>query len=241
MRFFTSAVSTTIAVGLLAGRSGSNTTSSSLPAAAGAQARFAPVSVALPLMPPAGVKRLQLTTRIARPATTAGIYASNVYASEMWGYPNPNKSNSGRVCTLGSTSRPLTGINGFGTDPKGYVIVPWVLSYSGQLLGYIYVFKPNCVGPVWQAADNNGQPGDAYSSNAASGKVVVAELKVKGGSTGAISICEYKVGCGKSFSNKAVTGYGGGVAMAANGDCWLSAVTYQQRGAFAPLLFRNEV
>jgi|GEM_PF-852271 hypothetical protein len=239
MRFFTPAVFAIISIGFLASCSGSNPASSSLPAADGAEGQMAPLSAAVPMMPQAGIRRLQLTTRFVRPGTTAGIYASNFYASEMWGYSNPNVRDDPPVCTLGSASKPLTYVNGFGTDPKGYVIVPWLETYSGELFGYVYAFKPNCVGPVWQAADNNGQPGDAYSSNAATGKVLVAELALKGKSTGAIAICQYKVGCAKAFSNKAVTGHGSGVAMATNGDCWLSAFTHVNNTGFVLIYFKG--
>jgi len=239
MRFFISALCAALAIELLAGCSGSSAGSLSLPATAGAPAQLAPLSAALPLMPPAGVRRLQLETRFVRGATTAGIYASNFDAYEMWGYANPNKSNGKPVCTLGSERSPLTSVNGFGTDPKGNVMVPWLLHYSSsQNLGEISVYKPNCGARLWEASDNNGQPGDAYSSNAATGKVVVAETQLWTTHTGALTICSYSAGCGKAFSNKAVIGIGEGVAVAANGDCWLSAST-SKSGGFVLVYFKG--
>ncbi|MGA2760240.1 MAG: hypothetical protein ABSF08_07990 [Candidatus Cybelea sp.] len=230
MRLFTLTVSATIAIGLLAACASSNSGSPSLPAPAGAQVRFAPLGLALPLMPQAGVGRLHLATRIVRSATTAGIYGSNLYAYQLWGYSNPNKSNNKPVCTLGSKTSPLTFVNGFGTDPNRNVMVPWFLHYSSQYLGEISVYKPNCGGRLWEAPDANGQPGDAYSSNPATGKVIVAELQLRTAKTGAVAICSFKAECGKAFSNKAVTGIGIGVAAAANGDCWLSAATTATSG-----------
>jgi len=237
MRLFTSAACATVAVALLAGCSGTNfgSTSSSLPTAT-AQSRmhgprFAPLNMVPAWMLPAGISRLHLNLRMA-PAKThkSLIYASNFYQSEMWGYPDPNSANGPATCTLGNASNYLKYINGFGVDTAGDVMVP---AYTPNDDGYlsINVFAPKCGALLWQAEVDTGQPADAYSSNGATGSILVGELAdYDNNDYGALVICSKASSCGTPFTNSAVTGYGAGVAMAKNGDCWLSAATSTNSG-----------
>lgn len=214
-----------VAAGLLAGCSGSNL-GSSLPNA-GSQsqiargAHVAPASMVPAWMQPAGMKRLRLDDVIIpdKHKKKAGmIYASQFYESQVLGYPSNNKSNKGPTCTLGSSSSPLDYVNGFGTDSKGDVLVP-----ADTSAGYTFtVFGPKCGAALWSASVSSGQPADAFASNATS-SALVGEIVDDSTGGGAVMICSKASGCGTPFTNSAVTGYGGGVAMAKNGDCWLSA------------------
>jgi hypothetical protein len=226
MRLTTAVISTMVAAGLLAGCSGSNL-GSSLPSA-GSQsqiargAHVAPVSMVPAWMQPAGVNRLRLHDIIINPDKKKKkgglIYASQFYESQINGYPNPNKGDSGPTCTLGTSSNPLDSVNGFGTDSKGDVIVP-----ADGADGFVVdVFAPNCGSSLWSASVSSGQPADAYATNATS-QALVGEIIDDSTDAGAVMICSKASGCGTPFSNSAVTGYGGGVTMAKNGDCWFSA------------------
>lgn len=240
MRFFNSAIGVAVAIGLLAGCSSSNlgSTSSSLPNV-GQQSGVrglvhAPRSLVDAWMLPAGIKRLRLNTHdVPMPAKKKKkglIYASNFYLTQMWGFPNPNKSNGPATCTLGTSSKPLEYVNGFGTDTKSDVMVP---GYTGQDSGYlsINVFKPNCGALIWQSEINTGQPDDAYGDNGATGTILVGLLADYGNSDfGAAVLCSMSSGCSSPMTNSAITGYVAGVAMAKNGDCWLSGATYETTG-----------
>jgi hypothetical protein len=225
MRLTTSAIVTIVTAGLLAGCSGSNL-GSSLPSAGprsqiARDASVTPVSMIPAWMQPAGVKRLRLNDVIIpnkQKKSIGLIYASEFYGEQLYGYPNPNSNNGAPTCELGSASNPLEDVNGFGTDTKGNVMVPY---FSGS--GYrLTVFKPNCGKSLWSASVTNGQPADAYATNA-SRRVLVSEIVNDSRDAGALVFCSKKSGCGTPFANPSITGYGGGVAMAKNGDCWLSA------------------
>lgn len=208
--FLTSATGPIVA-GLLAGCGGSI-------GAPSASAPLTPVSIVPAWMQPAGAKRLHLYERLV-PAKklTHLIYA--VGADGIAGYPDPNEKNEPPTCTLGSASNPLDYVDGFGTDAKGNVTVPYYSKGGYELT----VFGPNCGKRLWSAPVTSGQPADAYAANAASTSVLVGELADSSTNAGALIICSKSGGCGAPFSNSAVTGYGGGVAMAKDGDCWLSA------------------
>jgi hypothetical protein len=238
LRFFNSAIGAAVAIGLLAGCSASNLgpANSSLPnTQQESRARglaHAPLSLVGAWMLPAGIKRLHLDTHIvpAKKSKASLIYASNFYQEHVWGFPNPNTSNGPASCTLGTASVPLEYVNGFGTDPKGNVMVP---GYTGQDNGYlsINVFAPNCGSLVWQAEVDTGQPADAYSSNGATGTVLVGELAdYDNNDYGAAVLCSQSSGCGTPITNSSITGYAAGVAMAKNGDCWISGATSTTSG-----------
>jgi hypothetical protein len=239
LRFFNSAVGVAVAIGLLAGCSGNNlgSPSSSLPNV-GQQSSVrglvhAPRSLVDAWMLPAGIARLRLNTHdVPMPAKKSKslIYASNFYQYEMWGYPNPNKSNGPATCTIGSSSKYMEYVNGFGTDTKGNVLVP---GYTGQDSGYlaINVFKPSCGAEIWQAKVDTGQPADAYAVNGATGTVLVGLLAdYDNNDYGASVLCSAKSGCGTPLTNSSVTGYVAGIAMAKNGDCWQSGATSTTSG-----------
>lgn len=220
MRLTISAISLGVAAAVLAGCSGPGTAppSSSLPAA-----RAIARSLVPPWMHPAGIARLHLNDRIfpAKKKSTL-IYASAFSGDQVFGFSNPNNGNAPPTCTLGTSSNYLASVNGFGVDTRGDVMIPADTPHDNGNFS-INVFKPNCGALAWQAETEAAQPEDAYSVDALRGNVLVGELQSGTQGTGAVVLCTKKSGCGVPLTNPAVTGFGGGVAMAKNGDCWLAA------------------
>jgi hypothetical protein len=216
MRLLTSALCTLAAAGLLAGCSGAGSTSSSLPT-------VEKVNLIPAWMRPAGIAPLHLNARALKEKKSKSlIYADAYYGATLGGYPDPNKDNDPPTCTLGSSSNYLDYVNGFGTDPAGDTMIP-ALTPSGGGYFSINVFKPNCGALAWDETFSSGDPVDAATNakSAVTGTVLVSLENSKG--EGELVFCSQSGGCGTPFGSSSVTGYGGGVAIAKNGDCWLSA------------------
>ena len=232
MRSLTSTLCTVVAFALLAACSGLGSTSSSLPGMGSQSQRAhnlknAPLSLIPQGFVPAGIQRLHLDVPPLRKTKSAKlIYASEFYGEEVYGYPNPNSKNKSATCTLGTSSNYLEYVNGFGTDAKGDTMIPALTPSSADHL-YINVFKPNCGALAWSTEVEAGQAADAYTNarSAVTGSILVGLLKVGTTDAGAAVICSAKSGCGTPISNSTITGYVAGVAMATNGDCWISGAT----------------
>ncbi len=72
--------------------------------------------------------------------------------------------------------------------------------------------------------DPDGEPGDAASTNAATGSIIVANFvgNASPSGPGSLSICSLSVGCTINLTNPLMDRVAG-VALAMNGDCWASA------------------
>jgi len=94
MRLFTSAVSSTIAIGLLAGCAGNMGSSNASPLGLGPQARTAPISV-FDDAPPRVVSVLHslVLPDKKRKKPKTGIYVSQFDAADVFGYPIDNMGN----------------------------------------------------------------------------------------------------------------------------------------------------
>jgi hypothetical protein len=238
MRSLTSTLCTVVAVGLLAGCSGLGATNSSLPGI-GSQsqrvhnAKHVPLSLIPPGFVPAGMQRLHLDVPPLKKTKSAGlIYASEFYGEEVYGYPNPNSKNKSATCTLGTSSNYLEYVNGFGTDSAGDTMIPALTPASADVL-YINVFKPNCGALAWSTEVTSGQAADAYTNakSAVTGSILVGLLADPDNNDyGAAVICSAKSGCGTPITNSSITGYAAGVAMATDGDCWISGATDETEG-----------
>jgi hypothetical protein len=123
-------------------------------------------------------------------------------------------------------------VNGIAVDPKGSLIVPLGGPES------IAVYRgPNMCGPEGGSfSDPYGQPSDAASMNAITGTIAVANIVGQGSSAGNIAICSLKAGCTKELTNPNVVGYAGGVAMAGNGDCWLTSDRFGSYYIYPPAM-----
>ncbi|HEX3458365.1 MAG TPA: hypothetical protein VHR97_10465, partial [Candidatus Baltobacteraceae bacterium] len=220
MRLLTSAICTTVAVGLLAGCSGNlGSSSSSLPSSGSAQSARVHTGAhgELSLVPswahPAGLQRLHLGTPVSPDKKSKEIYASEFYGSNVYGYKNPNSSNAAPNCTISSQSY----VNGIGSDTKGELLVP-----TGSPSG-INVFKKGGCGALdWSQTDSTGQAADATAIKASS-KVYVGEIANYTSGVGDIVICTKTGGCGTPVTNSSIASYGAGVAIDKAGDCWMSS------------------
>jgi hypothetical protein len=143
----------------------------------------------------------------------AGLYASEFYGSEVFGYKASGKGSP--TCTIDGVSY----INGIAADGKGNVIDPDGGSRS------VIVFAPNCGSVIGTIADNDGQPADASSANAATGTIAVGNIFGPSGSgdPGSITLCTIKKGCTTNLTNANMYEVAG-VAMDNKGNCWASAI-----------------
>lgn len=149
---------------------------------------------------------------------------SHIYVGENsitsvlgYAYPSQNIGNYGPNCTVAGVS----GVNNVATDAHKDLIVPNGGTDS------ILIFGPGwCARQSGTISDPFGEPVDAASNNALTGKIAVANLTdfttVNGGN-GSIAVCTVHSGCTQNLTNSSMA-YVGGVAMANNGDCWASAV-----------------
>ena len=143
-----------------------------------------------------------------------GIYVSSFDGTSIYGFKNSYVQGSGPICTL------YTGqvyVNGIAADSLGNLIVP---QNNGNL---VKIYRgPDMCGPLLGSLkDPYGQPANAASFNAATGTIVVADIEGKRGTLGSLAVCSLGSGCTRRLEPK-FTGYATGVALAKNGDCWLT-------------------
>jgi hypothetical protein len=231
MRLFTSALCTAVAVGLLAGCSGSNIgpSGSSIPST-GSQPqgmhalRHAPLSLIPAFMRPAGVRSLHLgVAPLKKSKVTPEFWASEFYGSQFFGYPSPNTGNSAPTCTVGTSSSPVEYVNGTGADASGNYAAP---GYTGQEYLTVNVYKAGTCGTVlYDPEDETGQPAAVASTTSFASQIVIGELADYDNSDyGAVVICT-TTACGTPLTSSNITDYGAGVAVDKSGDCWMSAET----------------
>lgn len=161
-------------------------------------------------------------------ATAGGIYASEVYGSDIWGFPANNPHNGKASCAETGVSA----ANGIAVDGAGNLIDPDGGSHT------IIVFKgpKMCGAKVGSVNDPYGQPSDAASANATTGEIVVANIFDNNKKPGSISRCTLAHGCTSNLKNASMDEVAG-VALARNGDCWVSATN--KRGAATLTYFKG--
>ncbi len=171
-----------------------------------------------------------------------GYYASQFRSAVgVYGYsPKPNKTNSGPVC---SPPGNRYNVNGIASDEKGNLIVPGSSTASGKSTKHwqIEVFQGStqpliCGQLLGTIPDMTGQPVDAASFNATLAPIAVSEINFTT-KLGEVVLCTLSsLSCGAPITSSAITGYGAGVAMDANGNCWLSTAKRISNGI--PVGFR---
>jgi hypothetical protein len=175
-----------------------------------------PVSVVPPSMLAYAARRVP-----ARPIQDGGknvrrgVYAAQFYGVDLFGYRMPDTRNAGPVCDMAATS-----VNGFAVDSAGEVIVP-----NGDP-SEVSVYRPHtlCGKSMGSFSDPYGQASDAATANAATGTIIVGNIRVSQyDKVGNIAVCTLKGGCTRELTSKSITYYGGGVALASNGDCWITS------------------
>ncbi len=123
--------------------------------------------------------------------------------------------------------RPYCKVNGVSfadrvaVDARGDLMVPDSFTSS------VTVFRgPRMCGrKLGSVKDRFGQPVDAASNDAATGRIVIANIFDNSGN-GSISVCTIAHGCTRNLTSNNMVEVAG-VAMANNGDCWASAVNSQ--------------
>ncbi|MGB6714977.1 MAG: hypothetical protein WBE30_15245 [Candidatus Cybelea sp.] len=230
MRMSTSAVCTTMAIGLLAGCAGNMGSSNTSPSGLSPQVRTAPISVFDDATPPRVVSvmhSLMLPDKKKKLPKT-GTYVGQFYGSGILGYAANNKGNKPPICLVSG----VASVNGVGVDGKGNLMVPNPAGGSTAVLD-IYQGPAMCGKMVGSISDSYGQPSDATSPNAMTGTIALGNLADTGSAPGSLSICTLKGGCTVNLTNSTIY-HAGGVAMSNSGDCWVNAKTY---GSGAALIY----
>ncbi len=179
-----------------------------------------PATVIPPWMHPVGARELPpgpmtFETKPFETKPKYGIYASEVYGSDLLAYHNPNTGNRGPVCELYSAY-----VNGFSVDGKGNLLIP--TAYPDEVS--VHKGPGLCGKLIGSFSDTYGQASDAASSDAASSMIVVGDIEESGSNkVGNIAVCTVAKGCTRQLRSSHITGFGGGVAVAKNGDCWMSS------------------
>ncbi len=212
-----STVLTTAAVAFLAACSGSARSPQALyalPAVNEAPQRSDFATVVPPqLRPIGGAAALPLTLE-PNAKSAGGIYASEVYATDIWGFAAKNNHNRKAKCVVTH----VQGANGIAVDLSGNLIDP-----DGGT-DTVIVFKgPKMCGPkLGSVKDPYGQPSDAASADAANGTIVIANIFDNNKTPGSVSKCTLAHGCKTNLHSPNMDEVAG-VALAKNGDCWASA------------------
>jgi hypothetical protein len=211
MRLLSTVISAPLAIVLLSGcAENASSPSSTMPSAVGV--------AGLPGNPVSVIPKKYLPIRIkpmrGRPApdfAERGIYVSALLDSHLYGFPKNNSGNEPPSCRVAAT-----GVNGFGVDNAGNLIIPegndGIIVWNGPTM---------CgSGSPGTISDPFGQATDASAVNAATGNIAIANFVDTGSSPGSISICTLSSGtCATNLTNpnlfRAV-----GVAMNSAGDCW---------------------
>ncbi|MFY9718515.1 MAG: hypothetical protein WAK16_02620 [Candidatus Cybelea sp.] len=144
-----------------------------------------------------------------------GIYVSALFGSHLYGFPKNNSANADPLCSV-----PALGVQGFGVDNSGNLIVPQ--AFSGI---YVVEGPTMCGGTVLGTiTDPFGEPVDASAVNAATGNIVVANLFDTAGGPGSASVCTLASGtCSINLTNPGMHSVAG-VAMDSAGDCWADGI-----------------
>lgn len=226
MRLLSSALCTTVAVGLLAGCSGNMSATNPTTPTVGTQSRVShghtipQWSAFATLIPqqfrPAGtLPKLNNPPPHRKRQENSGIYASEFYNTTMFGYQTKNTGNNPPICSIS----PVSYINGMNTDMVGNLIEP----DGGTRSVNVYTGPGMCGSLMGTISDGYGQPADASSMNAATGEIVVGNIFDNSGLPGSVSVCTLSGGCTTNLTNSNMYEVAG-VVLGKNGDCWASAI-----------------
>ncbi|MBV8344234.1 MAG: hypothetical protein JO190_04465 [Candidatus Eremiobacteraeota bacterium] len=215
MKAFT--VLSTAAVAFLAACSGSVRSPqalSALPAVNEAPLRSGFTTVVPPQLRPIGGAAALPLSLDPSSKSAGGIYASEVYGTDIWAFPQDNNQNRKAMCVVTN----VQGVNGIGVDAAGDLIDP----DGGTDTVIVFKGPKMCGQKLGSVADPYGQPSDAASANAAKGTIVIANIFDTNKTPGSVSLCTLAHGCKVNLQNSDMNEVAG-VALAKNGDCWASA------------------
>ena len=175
----------------------------------------ASLTALLPYSPPTRGP-VPLLGTVAPEIAKRGIYISDFSSSIILGYRKGQRANDPPFC---STPFNVGEVNQIAVDGAGNLMVPDGFSHT-IIIGQ----GPNmCGAQAASIADPYGQPNDASSPNAQSGRIAVGNIFGNSSQPGSISICSVSAGCTANLTNPAIYVVAG-VAMDNGGNCWASAV-----------------
>jgi hypothetical protein len=152
-----------------------------------------------------GRDRLPLSKAGATHGLKRGLYV--LASSNVYGFPANNRDNRPPFCSLRGITYPAGNI---AFDTKGRMIVPGA---SSTITVYAAPTKRNACGKMLGVIqDPYGQPVDAASLDAVSGRIVVVAAQQ-------VDICSLRRGCARPFSGPYLD-TPASIALSRNGDCW---------------------
>jgi hypothetical protein len=212
-----STVLSTAAVAFLAACSGSARLPQALyalPAVNEAPQRSDFATVVPPQLRPIGGAAALPFTLEPSAKSAGGIYASEVYATDIWGFPIQNNHNRKAMCVVTH----VQGANGIAVDASGNLIDP----DGGTDTVIVFKGPTMCGAKLGEVKDPYGQPSDAASADAANGTIVIANIFDTNKKPGSVTRCTLAHGCKTNLKSSNMDEVAG-VALAKNGDCWASA------------------
>jgi hypothetical protein len=216
------ALGVTAAAAILAGCSsaGSQMATPAAGGSAGMSAKGQSLHSLIPanLLHPAPQQTLSRLAPQAKGGGKAGIYASEFYGSEIFGYKASGKGSP--TCTISGVSY----VNDIGSDSKADVIDPDGGSRS------VIVFAPNCGKSLGTISDSYGQPADATSDDASKSTIVVGNIFDNSDTPASISTGTLKGGLTSNLTNSKIYELAG-VAEDTKGNCWGSAINSSDEAA----------
>ena len=230
MRYFTSGLCAVSLIVLVGCSMNSGSSGSSLPSGGGQSAATHTQHLVRTPINLAGWQFTQAMrpNRHLPPDTTqrGGIYASEFRSDVgVFGYsPKPPISRPTNPVCRPSGFR--YNVNGIEADEKGNLIVPGSEDAGGENWSvdvYQGAAQPHICGKLLgRIPVTNGQPVDAFSFNAVTGPIAVSVIDDTT-NLGEIEMCSLaSLACSAPITSPDITGYSAGVAMAKNGNCWLS-------------------
>ncbi|HEY6485160.1 MAG TPA: hypothetical protein VIX83_02110 [Candidatus Cybelea sp.] len=148
-------------------------------------------------------------------AGVGGFYVGELLGSELLEYAHKNTGNAPPACTIGGVSLP----QGISSDDQGDIIEP----DGGTATVQVFKGRGECGPSLGTINDTYGEPVDASTPNAVSGKIAVANVFDFFGA-GSVSVCTLSGGCSANLSNPNMFAVSSVVMKKGSGDCWASAV-----------------
>jgi hypothetical protein len=150
-----------------------------------------------------------IQTVAAQSGLKRGLYVLS--SSGIDGFPTVNRQNKGPFCSLGGIA---SGVGSIAFDRKGDMIVPDYDSSTITVYG-APTTSDACGKIVGVIQDPFGQPVDAASLDAATGRIVVIAQQQ-------VDLCSLRHGCTKKLGADLLTA-AASIALSPDGDCWAEA------------------
>jgi hypothetical protein len=160
-------------------------------------------------------------------AAKSGIYVSALNDVLVFGFKSNYRRGRGPMCTI-YTGRIYP--RGIAADAHGNLIVTRTFDDSVA----VYRGPGVCGRKLGEFRDPYGPPMTVASLNAATGTIVLGNAHFRGHlgrDVGGVVICTLQRGCTEKLKSPNITGYAWGVALAKNGDCWLTSENSGSTGA----------